>query len=92
MNNKEPEPLDSATSLVVQPPFIVQCADGRRFFVVPLPPAKPRPYGQEKARTNIRLLPQTKRKLTLAKEQLHMSETACIEDALRDWFRKKRIE
>jgi hypothetical protein len=53
---------------------------------------KPRAYGQDKARTNLRLLPETKERLRRAKEKLHMSETACIEDALRLWFHKKEIE
>jgi hypothetical protein len=55
-------------------------------------PDKPRPYGRDKARTNIRLLPETKERLARAKERLHMSETACIEAALRLWFRKEEIE
>jgi hypothetical protein len=54
-------------------------------------PAK-RPYGQDKARTNIRLLPETKERLARAKRKLAMSETACIEAALRLWFRKEGID
>jgi hypothetical protein len=37
-------------------------------------------------------LPETKERLTGAKEKLHMSETACIEDALWLWFRRQEIE
>ena len=47
---------------------------------------------QTKARTNLRLLPETKRKLAVAKQKLAMSETACIEAALRLWFRREEIE
>jgi hypothetical protein len=37
-------------------------------------------------------LPETKAKLARAKRKLAMSETACIEAALRLWFRKEEIE
>jgi hypothetical protein len=53
---------------------------------------KPRPYGQDKARTNIRLLPETKERLSRAKEKLHMSETAMVEAGLRLFFRQERID
>ena len=51
-----------------------------------------RTLSQRKARTNLRLLPETKRKLALVKERLGMSETAYIEMALRAQFHKDRIE
>ena len=63
-----------------------------RCFMTTTKPQKPRAYGQDKARTNIRLLPETKERLVRAKEKLHMSETACIEAALRLWFRKEEIQ
>ena len=46
----------------------------------------------DKVRLNIRILPETKRRLELAKRKLNMSETACIEAGLRLWFRQEGIE
>jgi hypothetical protein len=46
----------------------------------------------DKIRINVRLLPETKKRLERAKRQLNTSETAMIEAGLRLYFRQQGVE
>jgi hypothetical protein len=53
---------------------------------------KPKPKTKRlRHRLNITLAPNTSELLAKASQALHISQTACIELALRDWFQKEGI-
>jgi hypothetical protein len=54
--------------------------------------SKPGPKGIDRVMKTFRFPAEIARKLKIAAAQDTISEADCVQLALRDWFRKKRIE